>query len=33
MTALADLIAKWEAGTLTRREQQRLVALAEAVQS
>ena len=32
MTALAELVAKWEAGTLTGREQQRLVALAEAVQ-
>ena len=31
MTALSDLVAKWEAGTLTGREQQRLVALAEAV--
>ena len=32
MTALADLVAKWEAGTLTGREQERLVAYAEAVQ-
>ena len=33
MTALADLVAAWEAGTRTPREQQRLVALSEAVQA
>ena len=32
MTALAELVAKWEAGTLTGREQQKLVAYSEAVQ-
>lgn len=33
MTALAELEAKWERGTLTAREQVRLVALSAAVRS
>lgn len=33
MNALEVLSAKWEAGTLTDREQQKLVALSEAVRS
>lgn len=32
MIALTELVAKWEDGTLTEREQARLVALSEAVQ-
>lgn len=31
MMLLADLEAKWEAGTLTPREQEKLVNIAEAV--
>ena len=31
MSALAELEAEWEAGTLTDRDRDRLIALAEAV--